>query len=140
MSTRRANATHQRRLWRERPHSLLRPNGSDQGSGSILGVAILGAVIVVISLVFPFQIVLAAKQRIASAADASALAAADIAAGMLSGFPCPAASQVAGEHGATVTHCRIEGTTVTVRTSTIVLGFQIAAQATAGQPKMRSGG
>ena len=140
MFAQRATAPQERRRQHERRHPAVKLNGSDRGSGSILGVAILGAVLVVISLVFPFQVVLAAKQRVASAADASALAAADVAAGMIPGFPCPAASRVAGEHGAAVTHCQIEGTTVTVRTSTIILGFQIAAQATAGQPKRHSSG
>ena len=106
---------------------------ADHGSGSILGVAILGAVLVLVGLVFPLQVVLVAKQRVSVAADSSALAGADVAVGLLPGNPCPAASLVADEHDATLIRCEVDGSTVTVRTMASVLGFEIFAQATAGQ-------
>jgi secretion/DNA translocation related TadE-like protein len=104
------------------------------GSGSVLAVAIVAALLMLLSLLLPLSLVLAAKQRAAGAADAAALAAADVAVGLHPGSPCPVASTVAEANGAALSRCLVEGSTVTVRTVSVVLGLPVSAQATAGQP------
>ena len=108
--------------------------GSERGSGSILAVAIVAAVLMLFSLVLPVATVLSAQQRVAGAADASALAAADVAVGIRSGSPCPSAATVAAANAARLDGCLIEGPTATVRLTTSVLGFAVSARATAGRP------
>jgi secretion/DNA translocation related TadE-like protein len=109
--------------------------GGERGSGSILAVGLVAAILAVLSLLLPLAIVLSAKQSSAGAADAAALAAADIAAGIHPGSPCPAAAHVSAANGATLDDCLVEGTTVTVRVVTVVLGFAVPARSTAGQPE-----
>lgn len=107
---------------------------SERGSGSILAVAIIAALLALVSLLLPLWIVLAAKQRVSGAADAAALAAADVAVGILPGVPCEAAASVAKANGAKLNGCGLDGAIVTVRSSVTVLGFDVSARATAGPP------
>ena len=107
---------------------------SERGSGSILAVAIVAAVLMLFSLVLPVATVLSAQQRVAGAADASALAAADIAVGIRAGSPCPIAATVTAANNARLDGCLVDGTTATVRVTASVLGFEVSARATAGRP------
>lgn len=104
----------------------------DQGSGSILAVAIVAAMLGLIALSTPLYAVLSAKQRAASAADASALAAASVALGIVPGIPCAAAASLATANRASLTRCEVDGAIVTVRLSVPILGFDVSATATAG--------
>lgn len=105
----------------------------ERGSGSILALAIVGAMVALFSLVLPVAIVLSAKHRVSGAADAAALAAADVAVGFAPGAPCTAAASVGAANGVEIAVCRVDGTAVTVRTTAVVLGFLVRSQATAGQ-------
>ncbi|MBD3942869.1 helicase [Microbacterium sp. NEAU-LLC] len=68
-------------------------------------------------------------QRLASAADAGALAAADAASGAVAGVPCDLAAEVAGTFGARVDACDLDGLIATV---TVAVRFgPVVAQATA---------
>lgn len=106
----------------------------ERGSGSILGVAIIAAVLLVSLALIPLYGVLLAKRHAADAADLAALAAADVAVGAAPGFPCRTASSVARANGAILRRCRPEGVIVTVRVSASVLGFTVPGIATAGPP------
>jgi secretion/DNA translocation related TadE-like protein len=107
---------------------------SERGSGSILVIAILAATLTLLSLFVPLVAVLVTRHSIATAADASALAAADVASGLLPGYPCEAATLVAASNRADITRCDIDAAVVTVTVSTVVLGFRVAITATAGPP------
>ncbi len=107
---------------------------SDRGSGSILGVAILAGVLCLAALLLPLAGVVSSRARVAAAADAAALAAADVASGILPGVPCEAAERVAAANGATVSDCEVNDLVVTVRAATTTLGFVVRATATAGPP------
>ena len=107
---------------------------SERGSGSVLAVAIIASVLLLFSLLLPVAAVFSAQQRMAAAADASALAAADVAVGIRSGSPCPIAATIAVANAARLDGCLIEGPTATVRVTTSVLGFTVSARATAGRP------
>lgn len=107
--------------------------GSDRGAGSILALAIVAAMLSLLALLIPLCLALSAKQRAAGAADAAALAAADVAVGLVPGVPCEAATRVAAANGAALRVCDIDLTTVTVQTEVVVLGLTVDARATAGQ-------
>lgn len=104
------------------------------GAGSILAVALVGAVLSMVVLLVPLYSVVGATSRVAAAADAAALAGADAAIGIVAGFPCAMAASVADANGVVVTECQADGVIVTVRVSVAVLGFPVSATATAGPP------
>jgi secretion/DNA translocation related TadE-like protein len=104
----------------------------DDGAGSILTVAILGAAITLCMMLAPLYMGLAARQSVAGAADAGALAAADIAVGRVPGVPCEAASRVAAANGASIVSCDVDGLIVTVTARRTLLGIAVTATATAG--------
>ena len=68
------------------------------------------------------------------AADASALAGADAAAGIAAGSPCAVAAGVARANRTSLSGCVVDGLVVTVTTGGSFLGFSLAASATAGPP------
>jgi secretion/DNA translocation related TadE-like protein len=82
---------------------------AERGSGAILSlglVAVLGALLAGLLLLAQAGVM---ASRAATAADLSALAAADAARGLTSGEPCSVASAVAAEHGARTTGCGTSG-------------------------------
>ena len=107
---------------------------TERGAGSILAVALVAAVLATGTLLLPLYTVLSARTRTAAAADAAALAAADIAVGILPGIPCAAAAKVATVNGASLTDCQLDGVIVTVRVQLHVFGFGVESASTAGPP------
>jgi secretion/DNA translocation related TadE-like protein len=105
------------------------------GSGSVLGVALIGAIVGLLFAVAPLYAVLAARSNVASAADAAALAAADARVGVTTGFPCERAAEVAAANGATLTECEVDGLIATVSVGVTILGFEYESTATAGPPQ-----
>ena len=108
--------------------------GGDRGSGSILAVAVVAAMLGLVAISTPLYVVLSAKQRAMAAADAAALAAASVALGIVPGLPCAAAASLATANGASLTRCEPDGAIVTVRVSVSAMGFAVPAAATAGPP------
>jgi secretion/DNA translocation related TadE-like protein len=108
--------------------------GLDQGSGTILTIAILGAVVALTLGAIPTYMGLAARQALTGAADAAALAAADAASGAVAGVPCERASRLATANDGRLDACRIDGYVVTVEVSRTVIGIRVSAIATAGPP------
>jgi secretion/DNA translocation related TadE-like protein len=88
----------------------------------------------VIAIVLPLYIGLSVRQSVNSAADAGALAAADVAVGLVPGVPCEAAEQIVAANGAVLTGCVADGLVVTVSADRPFLGLQLRAVATAGPP------
>jgi secretion/DNA translocation related TadE-like protein len=110
------------------------PSDSSTGSGSVLGLAIAGGIVAILSLTLPLYLGLSIEQSIEGAADAAALAAADVASGIAPGSPCAVATEVATANGANLRRCAIDGTVVSVRAGRSFLGLQLSASATAGPP------
>jgi secretion/DNA translocation related TadE-like protein len=75
-----------------------------------------------------------AGQRIAAAADAGALAAADSASGAVPGAPCDRAAEVVGTFGAVVETCDLDELVATVAVSLRVGPLTAHAIARAGPP------
>jgi secretion/DNA translocation related TadE-like protein len=107
---------------------------NDDGSGSILAIAILGSVGAALTLLVPLYVGLGIRESVADAADAAALAAADVAAGISPGSPCTVAAEVAVGNRARLERCAVDGLVVTVSASERFLGISLRASATAGPP------
>jgi secretion/DNA translocation related TadE-like protein len=115
------------RTWAEAP-------GSDRGSGSVLGLAVIAAVLCLAGMLVPLVSITIAKQRVTTGADAAALAAADVAAGILPGVPCEAAASVTRSNGLSTGDCELRGEVVTVSAHLSVMGFEVTGTARAGPP------
>jgi secretion/DNA translocation related TadE-like protein len=106
----------------------------DSGSGSVLAIGIIGSTVAALALGIPLYMGLSLRQSVATAADASALAAADVAAGVFPGSPCAIARDVARANRADLGGCAVDGLVVTVRANVQFLGLSLASSATAGPP------
>jgi secretion/DNA translocation related TadE-like protein len=106
----------------------------DVGSGSLLAIAIIGATIASLALGVPLLVGIGIRESVATAADAGALAGADVAAGIYPGSPCTVVASVATANHARLVGCRVDGLVITVRVSTEFLGLPVASEATAGPP------
>jgi len=78
------------------------------------------------------------KQALAGAADAAALAAADVRVGLEAGEPCAVAARVATANGGSLASCSVDGLVVTVVVSSSIAGFAVGVAATAGPPDIGS--
>lgn len=107
---------------------------SERGSGTILAVALVAGIAALMSLSLPLYIGLAVRQSVAGAADAAALAAADVAVGIVPGYPCDAAGRVVAANGAALSSCELDGLVVTVSATRWILGIPVTSYATAGPP------
>jgi secretion/DNA translocation related TadE-like protein len=85
-------------------------------------------------LIAPLYRALVVRAEMTGAADAAALAAADVARGIYPGVPCVIAESVAKANGALLDECQVDGVIVTVRVSAWVFVFSVTATATAGPP------
>jgi secretion/DNA translocation related TadE-like protein len=103
-------------------------------SGSILAASVAGSTILLTALVLPVGAALVEKRVIAGAADAAALAAADVASGLVPGVLCDAAARLAEANGGALSTCEVDGAVVTVGVSGSVLGIPFTIHATAGPP------
>ena len=107
---------------------------SDRGSASVLAVGNLSALLVLLLALMPLYSALIERQRVAGAADAAALAAADVAVGREPGMPCAAARLVAEANDASLDACVVDGYVVTVRVVSTTGLIPVEAVATAGPP------
>ena len=110
---------------------------SEVGAGSILALAIVAVAVTVALAMVGLGAGLVARQRTIAAADAAALAAADVLLGAAPGDPCEVARAVAEGNGATLERCELDGYVVTVMTGSWVVGAPIVAQSTAGPESAR---
>lgn len=120
--------------WAVSRPGILTRLGSDKGSGTVLAVAVIGALLALICTLMPLLAGFAASQSVGGAADAAALAAADVASGLIPGVPCEAAQRAAALGGAHLDSCTLDGVVATVSVSRTVAGMRAQAQARAGPP------
>ena len=107
---------------------------SEAGAGSILAIAVLGATVLLTTLVVSILALLAVGRSVANAADAAALAAADTASGAIAGYPCAAADAAAALNLVAVSRCVVTGLDASVWVTRTVLGIDVSASARAGPP------
>lgn len=128
------------RLIRGVPGGRMRPRGleprsqEERGSGALLAIGIIGAVVALAAVLIVALSVHAAHTRASVAADAAALAAANVASGRIQGDACEVAGRVAAAHGAQLGGCESQflESTVTVHVDAGLL--TCAASARAGLP------
>ena len=107
----------------------------ERGAGVVLALAIVGVVVLLATAMVGLGAVLAVRQRVIGAADAAAVAAADVAIGIAPGDPCTVAAHVAAAGGARVQRCALDGLVVTVTVAGSAAGIPISALARAGPPR-----
>lgn len=105
---------------------------AERGAGSVLVLAIVGAVVALTTALLPMLGVVVQSQVAENAADAAALAAADARIGAVAGNPCSLARLVARRNGARLVTCDGTDTEASVSVAVSVLGFEITARARAG--------
>jgi secretion/DNA translocation related TadE-like protein len=118
----------------ELPASRLR---SEVGAGSILALAVLAAAVVLALAMVGLGAGLVVRQRTIGAADAAALAAADVLLGAAPGDPCTVASSIAQRNGAVLESCEVDGFIATVTTGSQLAGVPIRARSSAGPESAR---
>jgi hypothetical protein len=109
----------------------------ERGAGTALALAVAAAVVGLFVVLAAVAVVLEARRRVVTVADASALAAADTALGNATGVPCARAAALARSAHLDLDRCAQRGDLVRVSVSTSVLGFAVAAEAVAGPPVAR---
>jgi len=118
---------------------VTRPRGTrlrvlldDTGGAGVVGVALLTAAALLSVALLAAAGLLVERQRTAGAADAAALAAADVLAGLEVGDPCGRAGAVAAATGHRVVACALDGPVTTVTASAVGSGPLVSATASAG--------
>lgn len=106
----------------------------DRGSGAVLALAIVAAVVVFGLCGVGLAGGLAARQRVIGASDLAALAGADAASGAVAGAPCQLAARVVTAGAARLASCRVDGLVVEVTVVGGFAGIPLAAHSRAGPP------
>lgn len=109
----------------------------ERGSGSLLALSIVACLVLVVGLIVPVAGALLAKQRVASSADAAALAAANTVSGRVTGFACERAEEIGSLTDTEIRECTVTGAVVTVVAASRYLIFDVVARARAGPPGSR---
>jgi len=104
----------------------------DLGSGTILGLGIIFALLAVISLCIGFEAENLAVARLQSVTDSAVLAAEDRFLGVAVGFPCETADQIVKEFGGTLEECHKVGSDIYIGVSQQVMGIVHRVHARAG--------
>ena len=92
----------------------------EEGSGTVLALAIIAALLVVTVVIAGLIGVVSANRRASAAADLSALAAADAYRGLTEGDPCAVAADLAERHGARLESCTFPDRPETVEVTVVV--------------------
>lgn len=93
---------------------------SEEGSGTVLALAIIAALLVLTVVIAGLIGVVSANRRASAAADLSALAAADAYRGLTEGDPCAVAAELAERHGARLESCTFPDRPETVEVTVAV--------------------
>ena len=92
----------------------------EEGSGTVLALTIIAALLVVTVVIAGLIGVVSANRRASTAADLSALAAADAYRGLTEGDPCAVAADLAERHGAHLESCTFPDRPETVEVTVAV--------------------
>lgn len=126
---------------RDRPPRALRRGSlrggsfrSEDGSAATAVVGVVAGTILVTAAVLAGCGGVIGHQRAVAAADAAALAAADVASGLLTGAPCTEAQRVAEAGSARLSECAVEEGVATVSVAVSVGPLVLPARSRAGPP------
>lgn len=104
----------------------------ERGAGTVVALALGLGIVAVFMLAIPLYVALATRHAVTAAADAAALAAADVASGLVPGYPCETAARVAAANGAEVEACSVVGLVAAVTVSRGIRGLRVVESAIAG--------
>ncbi len=110
------------------------PKSGERGSGTVLALATVAVVAAVTAAAILVSGAWTARHRAGIAADAAALAAAEVAVGRAGGEPCAQARLVARANGAGLGECTVVGVVVQVTAVVPYAGRQAEVAARAGPP------
>ena len=105
---------------------------SESGSGTILGLGIILALLLIVSLGITVQAENLAVARLQAVTDGAVLAAEDAFRGLTVGIPCETADQIVKEFGATLEECHKVGSDIYIGVSQQLLGIVHRVKARAG--------
>lgn len=103
-------------------------------SGTVLGLGVAIATVAVTGVTLPLCAAMVGSAAASGAADASALAAADVASGRMPGEPCDAAARLASANDTVLVACEVDGLVVTVAVERWSGAIPVRESATAGPP------
>lgn len=106
----------------------------ERGSGTILGLGLVAAILAGLISANLAASWLVSGQKLRVQTDQIALAAADSARGLITGYPCQIAAQMAHIYMVRLDSCRIVGFESFIRLSSAVGGFGLEATSRAGPP------
>lgn len=109
-------------------------NGNENGAASVLAVGVVAACVSATLVAIPIYTGLVTRQNVSNAADSAALAAADVAIGIVPGVPCELAGRAAELNGARLAYCSLDGVIADVTAEASVLGVTVRVRARAGPP------
>jgi hypothetical protein len=109
----------------------------ERGAGTALALGVVAAVVALFVVLAGVAVVLDARRRVVSVADAAALAGADTALGNATGVPCDRAAALTASADLRLDACAQREDLVKVAVSTSVLGLALRAEAVAGPPTVR---
>lgn len=102
------------------PKAASKNQRPEEGSGTVLALTIIAALLVVTVVIAGLIGVVSANRRASAAADLSALAAADAYRGLTEGDPCAVAANLAERHGARLESCAFPDRPETVEVTVAV--------------------
>lgn len=105
---------------------------SDRGSGSVLGLGIIAALVGVLLAANLAAQTLISSQKLRIQADFVAIAAADVARGLQTGAPCQVAARIAHIYMVWLDSCRIVGFESFIRLHSVSAGLTLEATSRAG--------
>ncbi|MBO0985092.1 Rv3654c family TadE-like protein [Rathayibacter sp. SD072] len=112
----------------------VRVRAPEDGSAATAAIGVVAGTILVTAAVLAGCGALVGHQRAVAAADGAALAAADVASGLLPGEPCGAADRVARAGAAQVSECAVDEGVATVEVVVSVGPVVLPARSRAGPP------
>jgi secretion/DNA translocation related TadE-like protein len=105
---------------------------SDRGAGTVLVIAVIGLSVAVFGVGQIAAQNLSLQTRIQSIADAAALTADDALRGLITGYPCEVAKEIAIQNMANLVECRIVGLDAFIGVDAKGVGIVLNARARAG--------
>lgn len=104
----------------------------DHGSGTVLSLAVIGLSIACLGVSQTIAINLLSEARLHAAAESAALSADDALRGLITGYPCEIAKEIAAENMVILDECRIVGFEAFVKLHVDSMGIVLNATARAG--------
>lgn len=112
--------------------ALMAKETSDRGSGTVLSLAVIVLSISCLGITQTIALNLLAGARLNAVADAAALSADDALRGLITGYPCEIAKEIAAENMVILDECRIVGFEAFVKMHVDSMGIVLNATARAG--------